>query len=207
MKTALSIFSLGFLCLASSKAGAQEDAIEKARASFFQGVELYKEGSFEAALAEFRRAYETTPVYRVLYNIAQAYFELHDYVNSYANLKEYVQQGGDEISAARRAQVDELSRKLERRIAYLEIVCDASDADIRIDDVSVGKSPLAMAVPVNAGPRRVSAVKLGYPVVARVVTVAGAERAKVKLEIGAPTDVRPARPAVPATMGEPGPKA
>lgn len=192
MKIALSLLSFAMLSFASlSNATGQEDATEQARASFHEGVELFKEGSFEAALAEFQKANQISPSYRVLYNIAQTYFEIHDYVNSYTTLKDYLQQGGDEIPAARRTQVDDLNRKLEKRIAYLEIVCNLDDADIRVDDISVGKSPLASPVLVNAGPRKLSAVKPGYSVAARIVTVAGTDRSKVKLEIVTPLDVQP----------------
>ena len=190
MKTSISVLSFGLLTFASlSTARGQEDSTEKARASFYEGVELYKEGSLEAALAEFQKAYQISPTYRVLYNIAQVYFELHDYVNSYVNLKDYVQQGGEEIPAPRRAQVEDLSRKLKKRIAYLDIVCTVNDADIRVDDISVGKSPLTSAVLVNAGPRKISAVKPGYPVAARIITMAGAERSTVRMELTPPIDV------------------
>ena len=191
MKKWLSVLSFGLLSLASlSNARGQEDTTEKARSRFHEAVELYKEGSFEAALAEFQKAYQIGPTYRVLYNIAQAYFELHDYVNSYLTLKEYMQQGGDEIAATRRTQVDDLNRKLEKRIAYLDIVCNVNDADIRVDDISVGKSPLQSPVLVNAGPRRLSAVKTGYPVAARIVSLAGTDRSKVRLEIITPPEAQ-----------------
>jgi tetratricopeptide (TPR) repeat protein len=172
--------------LAAPLQSAQADnraLLEKARANFHQGVQLFNEGSFEAALAEFHKAYQLGPSYRVLYNIAQTYFELHDYVSAQRFLKQYVQEGGSEIAAARRAEVDELSRKLDERIAQLEIVASVDGADIRVDDISVGTSPLAAPVRVNAGPRRVSAVKPGYAVASRAVTVAGTEKAKVTLEI------------------------
>jgi tetratricopeptide (TPR) repeat protein len=161
------------------------NATERARAAFHQGVQLYNEGSFEAALAEFRKAYQLSPNYRLLYNIAQTYFELHDYVNSSKALKQYAQSGGNDISAARRAEVNELNQKLDERIAYLDIACNVEGADIRVDDISVGVSPLAPAVPVNAGPRRIAAVKEGYAVGAHMVTVVGGERSKVVMNIAA----------------------
>ncbi len=164
------------------------DPVEQARAIFHQGVELYNEGSFDAALAEFRKAYRLSPNYRLLYNIALTYFDLHDYVNSIKYLKQYVQEGGSEISAERRKQVGDLNQKLEERTASLEIVCNLDGADIRVDDLSVGVSPIALPVVVNAGPRRVTAVKLGYAVVARMVTVGGKENAKVSLELAVPVE-------------------
>jgi tetratricopeptide (TPR) repeat protein len=190
MKRGLSIVAVGLLCLAwSASARSQDDTTEKARTRFFQGVELYKEGSFEAALAEFKQAYRLNPSYRVLYNIAQTHFELHDYVNSYLTLKDYVQQGGNDIPAPRRSQVDELNQKLEKRIARLDITCNVDGAEVRIDEIAAGNSPLASSVLVNAGPRRVSVVKSGYPVAARIVTVAGGDQVKVKLEMLSPGDL------------------
>lgn len=177
-----------------SPARAQDDATEKARARFFQGVELYKEGSFEAALAEFKQAYQLSPSYRVLFNVGQTYFELHDYANSYLTLKEYVQRGGDELSTNRRAQVDELFQKLEKRIARIDVDCNVDGADIRVDEISAGISPLPLPILVNSGPRRVSAVKAGYPVTAQIVTVAGGEEVKLRLEMLAISD-GPTKPA------------
>lgn len=62
-----------------------------------------------------------------------------------------------------------------------------TDADIRIDDVSVGTSPLPGPVSVNVGTRRVSASKAGSPEAVRVLTVAGKETVKVELQIDVPT--------------------
>jgi tetratricopeptide (TPR) repeat protein len=183
----LLLFLSSFAMAASS--AENSNATEKARASFHHAVQLYNEGSFEAALAEFRKAYDLTPNYRLLYNIAQTYFDLHDYVSSSKNLKQYMQEGGGEISAARRAEVNDLAQKLEDRIAYVEVVCNVEGADIRVDDMSVGMSPLPAAIPVNAGPRRVSAVKAGYAVATRMITVVGKEKSTVSIDIAesAPT--------------------
>jgi len=195
MKKNISILAaslLSFLMSSAMAAGLADNpnAIERARASFHQGVQLYNEGSFEAALAEFRNAYQLSPNYRLLYNIAQTYFDLHDYVNSLNALKQYVQEGGNEITAARRVEVSELNQKLEARTASLDIVCNLDGADIRIDDMPVGVSPLPSAVLVKAGPRRITAIKLGHPVAARVVTVVGREKAKVVMDIAAPVEAQ-----------------
>jgi hypothetical protein len=189
---------------AASAAPAPADgasSLEKARAHFRQGVQLYKETSFEAALAEFRKAYQLSPTFRVLYNIAQTYFELHDYVNAYETLKQYLQEGGKEITAGRRAEVDEMNRKLEERIARLEVIVSKDGADVRVDDISVGTSPLKSPVLVNAGPRKVTAAKPGHDGITRLVTVSGAEKLKVVLEIPDPV----AAPVSTAAPSEPAP--
>jgi tetratricopeptide (TPR) repeat protein len=190
MKRYASTIAAGLLLVLASSAqaagaGESSNPTERARASFHHGVQLYNEGSFEAALAEFRKAYQFSPNYRLLYNIAQTYYDLHDYVSSSKSLKQYVQEGGNELSATRRTEVNELNQKLDERIAYLDIVCNLDGADIRVDDLSVGVSPLTSVVPVNAGPRRITAIKLGHPVAGRMATVVGREKAKVVMDIPA----------------------
>ena len=197
MKRNVSTIAAGLLIFLTSSAMAagpadNSNATEKARANFHHGVQLYNEGSFEAALAEFRRAYLLSPNYRLLYNIAQTYFDLHDYVNASKTLRQYVQAGGNEITAERRTAVNDLSQKLEDRIAYVDIACDVNGADIRVDDISIGVSPLKTAIPVNAGPRRITAVKPGYTVAARMITVAGREKIKVLMDMASSAQVQAA---------------
>jgi hypothetical protein len=193
--------SVGLILLLASPALAAEarptmaadtaNLVERARASFLRGVQLFREESFEAALAEFRKAYQVSPSYRVLYNIAQTYYELHDYVSAQRTLKQYTQDGGNEITPARRIQVEEMNQKLEERIGHLEIVASVDGAEIRVDDIPVGVSPLPSSVLVNAGPRRVSAIKPGYALAVRSITVAGTERARIVLEV---PELLPTRP-------------
>jgi hypothetical protein len=144
-------------------------------------------------LAEFRKAYQISPSYRVLYNIAQTQYALHDFVSAYRSLKQYVAEGGTEIPADRRAQVDDMSAKLAERIARLQISTDADGADIRIDDVSAGKSPLEESILVNVGTHKVSVLKVGSPEAVRVITVAGKEILKVDIHVEAPVVLSPAR--------------
>jgi hypothetical protein len=159
----------------------------KAAVRFQRAVELYREGSFEGALAEFTKAYQTSPSYLVLYNIAQTQYALHDFVGAYKSLMQYMAEGGGDIPADRRAQVDEMTVKLVGRIAHLQISTNVADADIRVDDVSVGTSPLPGPVPVNVGTRKVGAFRAGSPEAVRVLTVAGRETVKVDLQIDLPT--------------------
>jgi tetratricopeptide (TPR) repeat protein len=192
MKTLVIALSVGATLLFSVQAtraqsyGAQNADSERAAVRFQQAVELYREGSYEGALAEFRKAYQISPSYRVLYNIAQTQYALHDFVSAYKSLMQYMSEGGSEIPADRRTQVDEMSAKLEERIAHLQISTNLAGADIRVDGVSVGTSPLPGLVSVNVGTRKVSALKAGSPEAAHMLTVAGKETVRVELKIDEP---------------------
>jgi tetratricopeptide (TPR) repeat protein len=167
--------------------GSDDADSSKAGVRFQRAVELYREGSYEGALAEFRKAYQTSPTYQVLYNIAQTQYALHDFVGAYKSLMQYTVEGGSDIPADRRAQVDQMSAKLVDRIAHLQILINVSGADVRVDDISVGTSPLPGLVPVNVGTRKVSAFMAGSPEVVRVVTVAGKESMKIDLRVDLPS--------------------
>jgi tetratricopeptide (TPR) repeat protein len=194
--------------MAQSKSAADEDSA-KAAVRFQQAVELYREGSYEGALAEFRKACQISPSYRVLFNIAQTQYALHDFVGAHKSLMQYTAEGRGEIPADRRAQVDEMLAKLDERIAQLRISTNVTGADIRVDGVSVGESPLPGLVPVNVGTRKVSAFKNGAPEAVRMVTVAGKESVKIELQINesivtpaasAPSAVPPSVPVIEKTQ-------
>src|SRR5687767_10373630 len=51
--------------------------IRRAQSHFRRGVDLYEERNYDGALAEFSRAHELVPNYRVLYNLAQTQVERH----------------------------------------------------------------------------------------------------------------------------------
>jgi len=203
MKTKVSILALVLACLSVPQAamaegqGADDADTAKAAVRFQRAVELYREGSYEGALAEFSKAYQISPSYLVLYNIAQTQYALHDFVGSYKSLMQYMAEGGAEIPSDRRAQVDEMTVKLVGRIAHLQISTNVAGADIRVDDVSVGSSPLPGPIPVNVGTRKVSASKAGSPEVVRVLTVAGRESVKVELRLDAPVVAVGATPLAP----------
>jgi tetratricopeptide (TPR) repeat protein len=203
MKLALALL----LLLAAAPARAAEPpsrALDEARTRFQAGVQLFHEGSFDAALAEFRKAYSLAPSYRVLYNIAQVQFELHDYVESLKTFRQYLQEGGADIPPDRRTQVEGEVQKLERRVSLVQINVDVDGAQILVDDVPVGTSPLRLPIMVNAGSRRVTATKPGRVTTARALTVAGGDRVTVDLNL---PEVAVARPIEAATPLQPAPQA
>lgn len=167
--------------------------LEAGRGHFDRGVDYYRDGNINAALIEFKRAYEAAPNYRVLYNLGQVANALNDYVEAQRYFQRYLQDGGSEIDGERRAEVNALINKLAGRIASLSITCNVDGAQIFVDDVQVGTTPLAQPLRVSAGTRRISAAFSGRPRSTRVIEAVGGERLSVELEMqAAPTpDVTP----------------
>jgi hypothetical protein len=176
-------FTASFAALAAPDVPSSESAVGEASQHFTKAVQLFKEYSFDAALAEFRKAYQLAPSYRVLYNIAQVNYELHNYVEALKGFRQYLSEGGSEVSSDRRAQVEAEIRKLEGRVGYIEVTANVEGAQLSVDEVPVGAIPLRSPLMVNPGLRRVSGTKNGYGMTARNVTIAGGDHAQIQLDL------------------------
>jgi tetratricopeptide (TPR) repeat protein len=188
---------------------AADSSAEEGKARFQRGVALFKEGDFRSARVEFRRAYELTKNYKVLYNIGQTEFELTDYAGALRAFQRYLADGGAEIDPARRAQVEDDIKKLGARVARIELKSNTADAEVLIDDVVVGKTPLKEPILVSIGRRKVTLQKGGLVSAARYVDLAGGDQTAVTMEIAEQVAAPPtkATPVPVAPMQPPPPPA
>ena len=186
---------------ASAQGTVSPAAQSEAASRFKKGLELFKDGDYQAALIELRRANELAPNYNVLYNIGQVYFQLQDYPNALHSLERYLQEGGKNVDSKRRAEVEKDIDKLKARVANLEIVVNVPDAEVTIDDVSAGKTPLPKTVLVSAGRHRIVVAKAGFASITKVVEIASAEVQKVPVDL---VETKTATVAPPPVAPEPG---
>ena len=178
--------------------------VEEARRHFQRGAEFYREGNYDAALAEFTKAEQLAPNYRLLYNIGQVQAERHDYVAAVRALTDYLAQGGTELPEERRSQVQSELASLKTKIAELTVTSNVSGADVSIDGMPVGLLPLRTPLLVSAGSCRITVAKRGYTTFERTIIVAGEERPHVDAVLqplvgGAPTAKRATPAAEPRT--------
>ncbi|WPB73924.1 PEGA domain-containing protein [Archangium violaceum] len=178
--------------------------LEEAQSRYQRGKELYAENDFQASLLEFQRAYELAPSYRLLYNIAQVQYQLQDYAGALRSFQQYLLEGSTELSSQRKDEVQREIDKLQGRVAYLRITVSKPGAEITVDDVSVGISPLPETVLVSAGRRRVVASLPGHLPASRTVDVAGRDTANVALElVSTSAPQQPAAPVAEAPVAKP----
>lgn len=211
--SAFSSFRLGCLSLTlalsfapplvahAQAADAAEDDVAQARKHFNQGLKLYKDGDFDAALVQFERAYAMKPNYKVLYNIAQSYFELHQYVEARDALRRYLKEGEGSIEADRRTAAEGDLADLERRIAHVLLQVNVDGATVYIDGKKVGVTPLAARVDVSEGQRTVSVEAPDRGSKQRVVRLAGGEEQTVEVQFEAQAAAATPGAAGPAASG------
>lgn len=178
---ALALSAAG-VTFAPSDAYAQQHGVEEGRTRFNRGIELYKEGNFHAALAEFRAAYAAAPSYRIHYNLGQTLYQLQDYAGAVAAFEQYLSEGGDKIEAERKKEVESDLAKLRPRVAKLTITVSVPNAELLIDDEPRGKVQKQPAL-VSAGRRKISVTASGYQTETRVLDVAGAQQIDLAFEL------------------------
>jgi hypothetical protein len=174
--------------------------VQQAREHFQRGVKLYEEEDYRASLIEFKRAYELAPNWAVLYNVGQSHYQLREYASALATMERYVAEGGAQIPPDRRAQVDREMAELRGRVAHVTLQVNVPDADITVDDVSVGKSPLPRAEVMSAGRHKIAATKAGYTTTAKTVDIAGGDTLSIPLELA---ETAHAETATAAPQGKP----
>lgn len=163
-----------------------EDQRKEASSHFRRGVELFQEGAYRAALVEFEKAYAVSPDYRLLYNIGQTKLQLQDYLGATQSYEGYLTEGGADVSPARREDVEKQLEALRERVGRLAIVANKEAAEVFVDDLKVGVTPMPGTVSVNVGRHRVYAQSADGANATQVLDVAGGELVEVKLELIAP---------------------
>jgi len=148
---------------------------------FKRGVELFDEADYKLALIEFERAYSLSSSYKILYNIGQVQSQLGQYANAFRSLERYLAEGGDRVSADRRAEVERDKATLKSRTALLT-VRGTNGADISMDGEPLGKTPIT-SLRVNAGEHRIVSRKAEFVAQEQHVVFAGGDVAQLDFSL------------------------
>jgi|GEM_PF-536384 len=164
-------------------APAVTEKVEDARQHYDRGLRLYDDGAYDGARVEFERAYEIAPSYRILYNIGLVHKQQSDFVGALGFFELYLNEGGAQVPQLRRNEIQKELSELRTRIGSVTITANVPGSTITVDDVVVGKTPLAQPILVNPGRRRIQATHANRLPATKVIEVAGADTATVKLEL------------------------
>ncbi len=182
-------------------AGATRDAAKH----FQRGVSLYGETDYRAALVEFKRAYALAPNATVLYNVGETEFQLQDYAGALTTFERYLAEASS--SDPHRSEVEGNVEVLRARVGHVAVTTIPPGAEIAVDDLSVGKTPLEKSLMVSIGHRKIVASMPGRPPLTRYVDVAADDNLTVTLQLAPPTDPGPIapKPPSPGKDGDPAP--
>ena len=136
-------------------------ALEQAKVHFQQGVALYNDGNFSAALAEFLEAYRLKKTPGVLYNIGLTQKSLFRYGEAIDSLTHYLNESTS-LTPERKAEVEQLITEMKALLADVAVAVDPPGANISVDGRSMGQAPLAGPLKIAAGGHTIEVTADGY---------------------------------------------
>jgi hypothetical protein len=159
----------------------KEKSEQKDADRFFKsGVDLYKEGKFAEALAEFERAYEIQPHPLVLYNIAVCHRELSHYQEAVKFYKRFVTEGKGQVPQSKITTAQSELDAILARIARVSVTVSPDGATLYVDDKELG-TLVEMPLILPPGEHRLIAKAPGRSDAVRVIRVASGDELTVDL--------------------------
>ena len=110
--------------------------LAEARLHFQQGVALYQEHNYDAALAEFQGAYAASSEPVVLYNMGLTFKALFRYADAVATLEHYLSESAarkEALTPERRSEVEGIVAEMKSLLAEVTIVVRPPPATVRVD--------------------------------------------------------------------------
>lgn len=174
------MFTLALVTVLTLQA-AVPDERKEASGHYQRAVALYKDGDFQAALLEFRTAYELAPSYEVLFNMALCQRRLFNYALAMRTLDQYLMEGGSRIAAERRDAVAREREAIRALTAPVAIIVDGKPATISVDGEKVGQTPLQDLLVLSVGKHKVRAEREGSTPDERVIELRSGQALSVQL--------------------------
>lgn len=152
----------------------------EAREHFLRGVELYNEGQFAPALAEFERAYALSRNASVLFNVSAAQEGAGRFVEALASLRRYAREAPRAVVDARREDVTAGLTRLEQRVGTLVLTPRTPGLTATLDGLPQSTETLSAGLLVNAGVRRLELRAPGHVPQTVELRVTGGDRVLVE---------------------------
>lgn len=154
----------------------------EAQERFARALTLFEQRNYEGALAEFERVYQLTGRADLLFNIGRTQQSLGRYPEAATALEEYLRRAAD-LSAERRAEVEQLLASVRRYIAYVRLEAEPAGATVRFDGQPVDAARRAADIPVGPGRHTVEVSLDGHRTAQEVVVLASGDRRVVRVTL------------------------
>ncbi|WP_437732865.1 tetratricopeptide repeat protein [Sorangium sp. So ce1335] len=186
--------------------------VEPYRQHMENGIKLFQDRNYRAAIVEFEAAYKEKPKASPLFNVALAEKALFNYPRAIAALERALAQHRDTMDEGDEKTARSAIEEMRALLAYVTIELSPEDATLIIDGEEHPASPSGTRV-VELGPgvHRIGARADGHVSAEQSVTVVSGERGKrVKLSLSPerrapPPDTQPFTPPPPPPAPRPVP--
>lgn len=147
---------------AAETEAAEPPNVRAARHHFANGVRLYQDANFSAALIEFEAANELKPGAASLQNIALCQKALFRYAAAAATLDLLLSNHGSTLPPAEREAVEAAKQELESLTRHLRLHVTPAVAVVKLDGTELTQAEKQAGVRVNVGEHQLSVSAPGY---------------------------------------------
>ncbi len=173
------------------------DPTREANERFRRGVELTDAGDYQAALVEFRRAWELGHNPAVLFNLSATQEAAGRYAEALDSLREFRGLAPAGVVATRRTELEAAEARLLSRVGTVVVAIDTPGLRVRLDGAPRDAAEARAGLRVNVGTHRVALEAPGFVSREDVREVAGESTvvlreplAPVRSTLRVETDVR-----------------
>jgi hypothetical protein len=168
--------------LLSCGAAAAADDMAAAKEAFSAGRSQFESGEYAEAAASFRRAYELSPSWKLLYNVGQCEALAKRPGLALQAFEAYLSQGGDDVPPDRREEVLSEVERLRKMVGAVHVTAP-DGARVIVDGVERERAPLPGPMMVSAGVTHELRIELrGETLLERPVRVSGGQKVKLFAE-------------------------
>lgn len=170
---------------------------DKARQLYEDGLALSKKSKWLDARASFLAAWSLNQHWQIAGILADCEFELGKYRDAAEHASYYLRNS----PLDRHDRAEELLNKAKAMIVTLTVAVASPGAEVLIDDVAVGRAPLAEPLFVEPGARKVTVRLAGRPDVVKTIRATAGAAEVVKLSF--PSESIPGPALVPISVAGP----
>ncbi len=154
----------------------------EAKANYEVAVTLYRDKDYTNASARFKQAFDESKDPRLLWNMAACQKALRRYSQVQSLVNQYVALGSTRglLTDADKREAEQLLSVIDTLVAPLKVEVSEPGAQIIIDDLEVGISPLDKPLMVDMGAHKLRITKPDFIDFEKDVTITGGQTVSVK---------------------------
>lgn len=161
-----------------------EEAFNEAQRLFQQGLRLFEVEDWEEAIERFDESLRHLPTAVARFNRAVCLERLGRTIESIAALREYVEFHGTELTADRRASVEQELGRLEGLVATIIVRVERPEsAEVVLDGDHVVRTPLVDPLVVNAGVHTIEIRAAGFDPLRRELSLSPGGETEIVVEL------------------------
>jgi tetratricopeptide (TPR) repeat protein len=142
------------------------------------GVKLFQDKNYAAALLEFEAAYAQKPKASPLLNVALAHKAMFAYPKAIAALEKALNAHGDSMDPADKKAAEEAIAEMRALLAHLAVTVTPAHATVSIDGEDLPAGAASRPIAVGPGTHRVAARAEGFASAEKSISVVSGEKDK-----------------------------